>query len=136
MKVDSAYVRHHFAALAEQQWEEFWGKVSPTVDWTVMGSHALSGHYTSRDAFQKATLQRLNPRMQGGLGLTVTQVIVDADNRACVELSTEAKQKSGKPFDNKYAWIVRYNDEGVIDEVRAYLDGHLVNEAINENAGP
>ena len=137
MKVSAAYVRQHFAVLASQQPADFFTKVSPSVDWTVMGSHALSGRYTSLESFQRSTFARLTSRMQEGMALRITQVIVDDSNRACVELSAEgSKQKNGKPFNNHYAWVVRYNDEGVIDEVRAYLDGHLVNEAINENPGP
>ena len=136
MRVDSAYVSAHFSALAEQRWDDFWERVSPTVDWTVTGSHALSGHYQSIDDFKRATLARLAPRMKDGLALHVTGIIVDDANRACVELSAQSTQKSGKPFNNKYAWVVRYNDSGVLDQARAYLDGQLVDQAINENPGP
>ena len=136
MKVDAAFVRQHFAALAGQHPDEFWSKVSPSVDWTVMGSHALSGRYQSLDAFRRSTFARLEPRMQDGIALSMTQVIVDESNQACVELSVDSTQKSGKPFHNRYAWVVRYDDSGVIDQVRAYLDGHLVDQAIHENPGP
>ena len=137
MKVDTAYVTQHFSILATPHTDDFWAKVSPDVDWTVMGSHALSGHYTSLASFQQSTFSRLSARMADGIALHLVQVIVDPTTKAaCVELRSESTQKSGKPFNNRYAWVVRYNDDGVIDQVRAYLDGHLVNQAIEENPGP
>ena len=101
-----------------------------------MGHHALSGTYNSVEAFNKNTAARLSPRMQGGkLALKLNNLIVDGQ-QAVAELSADATQNNGKPFNNKYAWVLKYDDSGFINEVRAFLDGELVNEAINENEGP
>jgi len=134
VSIDEQYVRQHFELLSGHA-DDFFARVSPTVDWTVMGSHALSGHYTSLQHFRESTFARLNPRMQSPLALKVSQVIVSGQ-QAAVELSADGKQKNGSPFDNKYCWIVGYNEKGIVEAVRAYLDGILVNQAINENEGP
>ena len=135
--VDEPYVRNHFQSLGSGDYPTFFAHVSPTVDWTAMGSHALSGHYTSIQQFNHNTAERLNPRMQNPLQLKLTGCVVDGTSRrAAVELNADGVQKSGKRFDNKYCWVVQYDEEGVITTVRAYLDGELVNQAINENAGP
>ena len=133
--VDEQYVREHFKLLAEANYAAFFERVSPAVQWTVMGSHALSGHYRSPADFHAATSARLNPRMQSPLALVLTSAIVSGQ-QAAVELSADGQQKNGRPFNNKYCWVVLYDREGVIQTVRAYLDGVLVNEAINENPGP
>ena len=141
--VDEQYVRNHFQLLGDGHSNDFFARVSPTVDWTVMGSHALSGHYTTLDHFYKSTFARLNPRMSAPLALKLTNVIVNSNSHsggrgtvAAVELNAHGVQKSGKKFDNEYCWVVGYDEEGVITSVRAYLDGVLVNQTINENEGP
>ena len=42
----------------------------------------------------------------------------------------------GLYFDNTYAWVTRWNAEGQIVQVRAYLDSVLVAKAIFENEAP
>ena len=133
--VDEKYVRDHFQALGDSRWDDFFAHVSPTVDWTVMGSHALSARYTTVDHFKKATLARLNPRLQAPLALRLTNLIVSGQ-QAAVELSASGVQKTGKPFENKYCWVVQYDEQGVITTARAYLDGELINQTIGENPGP
>jgi hypothetical protein len=40
---------------------------------------------------------------------------------------------TGLIYDNKFAWLTRWNTLGIIVEVRAYLDSALVHRAITEN---
>jgi len=42
----------------------------------------------------------------------------------------------GLHFDNTYAWCMRFDKEGMIVEVRAYLDSWMVKQAIEENEVP
>lgn len=53
-----------------------------------------------------------------------------------VELVAEATCKNGFKFDNTYAWCVRFNEEGVIVQVRAYMDSWMVKQAVEENECP
>ena len=39
----------------------------------------------------------------------------------------------GLNFDNRYAWVTKWNTQGLIVEARAYLDSHLVSEALQQN---
>jgi hypothetical protein len=41
--------------------------------------------------------------------------------------------RTGLKYDNRFAWVTRWNTDGIIVEVRAYLDSALVNMAITEN---
>jgi uncharacterized protein len=63
--------------------------------------------------------------------LRVTHILVDSDS-AAVEMESLSSALNGKPFDNRYCWIVRFSD-GTIVEVRAYLDSALVQRLIEEN---
>jgi ketosteroid isomerase-like protein len=42
----------------------------------------------------------------------------------------------GLKFDNTYAWCMRFDEDGMIVEVRAYLDSWMVKQAIEENEVP
>ena len=42
----------------------------------------------------------------------------------------------GLKFDNTYAWCMRFDKDGIIVEVRAYLDSWMVKQAIEENEAP
>lgn len=134
MSLTAEYVETLFANLTEGRQPEFFAKVAPNVDWTVMGTHPLAGRYLSRDDFFAATFARLNPRLKDGVVLKVVNILVDGDQAAVeqVQLSTA---NNGKVFNNKYCWVCRF-DGDIIVEVRAYLDSELVKELIEQNEGP
>jgi ketosteroid isomerase-like protein len=54
-----------------------------------------------------------------------------AGNRAIVELRSMATAKSGLRFDNRYCWIVDFDDLHIL-RVRAYLDSALVAKLFEE----
>jgi len=43
---------------------------------------------------------------------------------------------TGLKFDNTYAWCIRFDEAGMIVQVRAYLDSWMVKQAIEENEVP
>lgn len=125
-----------FKNMETQNYAEFFKHVSPNVDWTVMGTHPCAGRYASLSEFQQATFARLGAIMKDpGIRLMVRNVIgggVESE-WATVELVAVAECKNGFQFDNTYAWCCRFDDEGTIVQVRAYLDSWKVREAIEEN---
>jgi len=40
---------------------------------------------------------------------------------------------AGMPYPQRYCWVVRFNDQGIIVQVRTYLDSALVQKALDEN---
>jgi len=79
---------------------EVFKRVSPDVDWTVMGTHPCAGRYTSLKAFQEATFTRLGAIMKPpGLQLKVRNVIGGGEQEwATVELVAVAECESGEFF--------------------------------------
>ncbi|BFZ55796.1 hypothetical protein PYCC9005_002837 [Savitreella phatthalungensis] len=112
--------------------------VDPNVDWTVMGTHPCAGNYKTLADFKTKTLDRLGKIMKPpGISLRVRNVIGGGDQDwAVVELIAAAECKSGLKFDNTYAWVVRFNDQHKVVQVRAYLDSWMVKQAIEENEAP
>lgn len=124
-----------FADLAAGWQGGFLRHVSPQVQWHVMGSHPLAGRYRDLDEFVAGTSARLNPRLCEPLRLQVVNILL-ADGWAVVELTAESVQLNGRPYTNEYCWLVRFDEAGLIVEVRSYLDSAAVADVINSNDGP
>lgn len=131
MSVTADYVRDLFENLETGKLERFFSRVADDVDWTVMGTHPLAGHYTSKSELIALTFARIESIMRGGIVLKVNHVIVSGDE-AAVEMESLSVARTGRPFNNTYCWVVRFL-EGEIVEVRAYVDSALVQLVLDEN---
>ena len=131
MTVQASYVKSLFANLENGKSGAFFEHVADDVKWTVMGTHPLAGTYHTKDDFISHTFARLDKILKEGVVLRVTNVLVDGDS-AVVEMESLSTALDGKPFNNRYCWIVRFSD-GTIVEVGAYLDSALVERLIDEN---
>jgi hypothetical protein len=131
MSVTADYVRDLFGNLETGKLDGFFSRVADDVDWTVMGTHPLAGHYTSKSELIARTFARIERIMKGGIVLKVNHVIVSGDE-AAVEMESLSVARNGRPFNNTYCWVVRFL-EGEIVEVRAYVDSALVQLVLDEN---
>ena len=131
MTVQASYVKSLFANLEEGKSGAFFEHVADDVNWTVMGTHPLAGTYHTKADFLAHTFARLDKILKEGVVLRVTNILVDGDS-AAVELESLSTALNGKPFDNRYCWVVHFSN-GTIMDVRAYLDSALVQCLIDEN---
>src|ERR1700683_5569017 len=131
MPITSERVRDIFRGLENGDGAAFFEQVADDVDWTVMGTHPLAGHYRSKKAFIAGTFAKLGQVLPQGARLHVENVIVQ-DDQAVVEPHSLATAKNGMRFDNRYCWVVYFRD-GVIVRVRAYLDSAMVARLFQEN---
>ena len=125
------YVRKVFTGLENGDGAAFFEHVADDVDWIVMGTHPLAGHYRSKKAFIAGTFDKLAQVLPQGAQLQVEYLIVK-DDQAVVELHSLATAKNGMRFDNRYCWVV-YFQNGVIVRIRAYLDSAMVARLFEEN---
>jgi ketosteroid isomerase-like protein len=131
MAISPDRVREIFRGLESGDGTAFFDHVSDNVDWTVMGTHPLAGHYVSKRAFLAGTFAKLRQVLPNGAQLLTEHVIVN-DDQAVVELRSLATAKNGMRFDNRYCWVVYFWDD-VIVRVRAYLDSAMVARLFEEN---
>ena len=131
MAVTECEVRALFSKLESGDGKQFFDHVVDDVDWTVEGTHPLAGHYHSKGEFFSHTFAILNKILPGGTQLHVESVLVSGD-WAIVELRSMATARNGMRFDNRYCWVVRF-ENGRIVQARAYLDSALVQKLIDEN---
>jgi hypothetical protein len=131
MDISAERVRKIFEGLETGDGSAFFQHVAEDVDWTVMGTHPLAGHYSSKKAFIEGTFAKLGRVLPQGAELHVEHLLVK-DDEAVVELHSLATAKNGMRFDNYYCWVVYFKDE-VIVKVRAYLDSEMVTRLFAEN---
>ena len=131
MSIPFGRVREIFRGLENGDGAAFFEHVADDVDWTVMGTHPLAGHYAGKQAFIAGTFAKLGQVLPNGAQLHVEDLLVK-DNEAVVELHSLATAKNGLRFDNRYCWVVYFRD-GVIVRVRAYLDSAMVARLFEEN---
>ena len=131
MTITSDFVRNIFRGLQNGDGAAFFAHVADDVDWIVMGTHPLAGHYASKKAFIAGTFDKLARVLPQGAQLHVEHLMVK-DEQAVVELHSLATARNGMRFDNRYCWVV-YFKSGVIVRVRAYLDSAMVARLFEEN---
>jgi len=131
MAVEADFVRKIFAGLEHGDGAAFFSHVADDVDWTVMGTHPLAGHYKSKADFTAATFAKLGKVLPGGAQLHVDALFIAGDV-AIVELHSKATAKNGFRFDNHYCWVC-YLENNKIIRVRAYLDSAMVARLFTEN---
>jgi ketosteroid isomerase-like protein len=134
MSVTPEIVRQIFKGLENGDGAAFFEYVSDDVDWIVMGTHPLAGHYRDKKAFIAGTFDKLAQVLPQGAQLRVENLIVK-DDQAVVELHSLATAKNGMRFDNRYCWVVYFRN-AVIVRIRAYLDSAMVARLFEENPLP
>src|ERR1700686_1734462 len=131
MTITSESVREIFKGLENGDGAAFFKQVADDVDWIVMGTHPLAGHYRGKKDFIAGTFANLSQVLPRGAQLQVGHLLVK-DDEAVVELHSLATAKNGMRFDNRYCWVVYFRD-GLIVRVRAYLDSAMVARLFEKN---
>lgn len=111
-------------------------RVADDVDWTVLGTHPLSGRYHGRQEFIDATSERLAGVLPGGARLKVRSLYVDGDTTIVELLSTADDHTDGtnRAYQADHAdktggadrcrWVCRFDGDRMV-EARAFLDSRL-----------
>ena len=131
MAITPERVREIFKGLENGDGAAFFEQVADDVEWIVMGTHPLAGHYRSKKDFIAGTFAKLGEVLPQGAQLHLEHLIVK-DDQAVAELHSLATARNGMRFDNRYCWVVYFRD-GVIVRVRAYLDSAMVARLFEEN---
>src|SRR5271155_1915021 len=131
MSITSDRVRESFRGLEKGDGAAFFQQVADDVDWTVMGTHPLAGHYRSKKAFIDGTFAKLGQVLTDGAQLVVEHSIVK-DDEAVVELRSLATAKNGMRFDNRYCMVLAFDGETIV-RGRSYLDSAPVARLFEEN---
>ena len=94
--------------------------LSPDVVWTIEGSGPTAGRHEGRDALIARGVRPLTSRLATPIRPVAKTVWADGEH-VIVAWQGEAMAADGRPYVNRYAWILRMQD-GKAVEVNAFLD--------------
>ncbi|QDS71942.1 hypothetical protein FKW77_000807 [Venturia effusa] len=128
-----ASIFHH---LETGEFNKTWAHFSPDVDCVVTHSHPCSGHFTTFPSYYAATIERMGHIWKEMINLMIRNVVGGGEQEwACIEIQGTAECKNGLPFENEEVMMVRFDEKGVIVQMRVYVDSALVTRAVEENEG-
>jgi ketosteroid isomerase-like protein len=134
----TAQDNHQLVAGAFDAWADGTGTVFDLLDddvrWTVTGTCALAGTYTSKAQFLSEGLAPLAARLSQPIRPTVRSVVADGD-WVVVLWDGRAVAVDDQPYDNTYSWHLRVEDGNVV-EVVAFFDGQMLDSLFDRVPGP
>jgi len=108
-----------FAAWAKGEGNPF-SLLAEDASWTIPGSSPVAGTYHGRQDFLDRAIQPFVARVAEPLRPAV-QSIVAEDDTVVVMWEGHATALDGRPYDNRYCWVMRIQD-GQIREATAFFD--------------
>jgi len=96
-----------FESLSNGNAEAFFSRVSPTVDWELLGQHPLAGRFRNLADWKKGALEPINKVLREPLKLQVRNVVGGGEQEwASVELFADAVCINGSlPYVLKILWL-------------------------------
>jgi uncharacterized protein len=122
---------------AFRDWQEGIGYITDLLAddlrWTIVGRSRSSGTYEGKEAFVDEVLGPFGARFsQPFRPVAVRGVYADGDT-VVVLWDGEGTRLDGKPYENTYAWFMRFQD-GLVVEATAFFDSIAFNELWTEVA--
>ncbi|KXT02725.1 hypothetical protein AC578_5417 [Pseudocercospora eumusae] len=91
-------IRGFAASLATDDKSPFFNRVSPNVDWEVMGTHPAAGRFKTLDEWKAGALGVVQKTLKDQIQLELVNIIGGEDQEwAVIELEANAVCKNGKP---------------------------------------
>ncbi|KAL8280838.1 hypothetical protein RQP46_006842 [Phenoliferia psychrophenolica] len=109
--------------------------LDPEVDWWIASDTAnpqtAAGRYNLASWLEKVN-KPLIARLNLSVGLNMKVESLDVIGlKAIVECSGKAVQRSGRPYNNRYCWILHFHPEtGKVVKIREYVDTALIREVL------
>jgi ketosteroid isomerase-like protein len=122
---------------AFRDWQDGTGYITDLLAddlrWTIVGRSQVSKTFDSKDQFIREVLQPFGARFSEPFRpVNVRGVYADGDT-VVVLWDGEGKRLDGKPYENTYAWFMRFR-EGLVVEATAFFDSIAFDELWNEVA--
>ena len=120
---------------AFREWQDGTGHITDLLAedlrWTIVGRSRASKTYESKERFVGEVLAPFGARFSEPFRpVAIRGVYADGDT-VVVVWDGEGTRLDGKPYENTYAWIMRFRD-GVVVEATAFYDSIAFNELWDE----
>jgi ketosteroid isomerase-like protein len=123
-------IRNMFAELSKGNADAFLGALADNVRFTIIGSTKFSGTFNGKQEFINKVLAPLGAQLEGGLSMTVDNLIAEGDYVA-MQARGKSNTKSGGTYNNTYCQVFKLNN-GKVQEVTEYLDTEIVTKSFGK----
>ena len=123
------------AEKAFRDWQDGAGYITDLLaddlQWTIVGRSQVTETYHSKEQFVGEVLQPFGARFSEPFRpVTIRGVFADGDT-VVVLWDGVGTRLDGKPYENTYAWFMRFQ-EGLVVEATAFYDSIAFNELWSE----
>jgi ketosteroid isomerase-like protein len=122
-------IRNMFAELSKGNGQAFLDAMADDLRFTLIGTTKLSGTFNGKQEFVSKVLTPLSAKLEGGISITVDNLVADGDYVA-MQGRGKSNTKAGGTYNNTYCHVFRVAN-GKVQEVTEYLDTELVTKAMS-----
>ncbi|KAG4426021.1 hypothetical protein IFR04_000965 [Cadophora malorum] len=132
-----AHVRSFLDPASTGDWVPFVTAIDPNVRWTIANTredmNCCTGVFNLQEWLDKVT-PSMRTKLEGSLQMKVGALDI-IGNKAIIEATAvDTMQKNGKPYDQRYCWIMIFDDEtGKAVVINEYMNTALVKEVMETN---
>jgi ketosteroid isomerase-like protein len=123
-------IRNMFAELSKGNADAFIGGLADNVRFTIIGTTKFSGTFNGKQEFINKVLAPLAAQLEGGLTMTIDNLIAEGDYVA-MQARGKSNTKSGGTYNNTYCQVFKLNN-GKVQEVTEYLDTEIVTKSFGK----
>jgi ketosteroid isomerase-like protein len=103
----------------------FFELLSEDVTWTIAGNSPFSRTYAGKKEFMDTVIAPLNARLASIIVPKVRRLYAEGDTVIALWDGT-ARASDGQPYNNTYAWFMKFKEGRIVDVVAFFDTGELV----------
>ena len=122
-------LRHVYAEVSKGNAQPLLDSLADDVQWTIIGSTALSGTSRGKQEVIDKLLKPLRARLADGPIVFQPERFIAEGEYVVMQAHGRATALSGKPYNNTYCIVCRIVD-GKVKEMVDYVDTELITSAL------
>ena len=122
-------LRHVYAEISKGNVQPLLDSLADDVEWTIIGSTALSGTSRGKQEVIDKLLKPIRARLADGPIVFQPERFIAEGEYVVMQAKGRATALSGKPYNNTYCIVCRIVD-GKVKEMVDYIDTELITSAL------
>ena len=122
-------LQHAYAEISKGNVQPLLDSLADDVEWTIIGSTALSGTSRGKQEVIDKLLKPIRARLADGPIMFQPERFIAEGEYVVMQAKGRATALSGKPYNNTYCIVCRIVD-GKVKEMVDYIDTELITTAL------
>ncbi|SEP50199.1 hypothetical protein SAMN02990966_07565 [Rhodospirillales bacterium URHD0017] len=127
--VNKQLLRHVYGEISKGNVQPLLDSLADDVEWTIIGSTALSGTSRGKQEVIDKLLKPIRARLADGPIVFQPERFIAEGEYVVMQAKGRATALSGKPYNNTYCIVCRIVD-GKVKEMIDYVDTELITTAL------